>query len=232
MHLYKYKTLNNFKYFEDIIANNRLYLPKLKELNDPLEGICNMNFGFAGCSYYFGTPVVHPHYQSALDSFRVLALTDNPNSIVMWAHYGDQFKGVCIQFKQRGALAAAKQVNYSNNLIDPLDSLKYIPMTELAQVTLMQKSKEWEYEREYRVLVNDDRQYFQLDKGDIEAVYIGFNTSTENIELVRSVCEQYEIPYYVTCMNTYAYSTQNVLLDDFKNGIWKNSNNYQKYPLK
>lgn len=36
--LYKYRSLDNFKFFIDIILNNRLYAAKYKDLNDPMEG--------------------------------------------------------------------------------------------------------------------------------------------------------------------------------------------------
>jgi len=36
--LYKYGSLNNFKYFVDIILNNRPYASPYFDLNDPMEG--------------------------------------------------------------------------------------------------------------------------------------------------------------------------------------------------
>jgi len=36
--LYKFRSLGNFKYFVDIILNNRLYAAKYNDLNDPMEG--------------------------------------------------------------------------------------------------------------------------------------------------------------------------------------------------
>mgnify|MGYP001801434879 FL=1 len=36
--LYKYRSLENFKNFVDIILKNRLYAATYKDLNDPMEG--------------------------------------------------------------------------------------------------------------------------------------------------------------------------------------------------
>ncbi len=36
--LYKYRSLDNFKNFVDIILKNRLYAARYKDLNDPMEG--------------------------------------------------------------------------------------------------------------------------------------------------------------------------------------------------
>ncbi len=55
MSIYKYKSVDNIQNLEhtlDIIKNNRLYLPNRNQLNDPLEGVTDMDFGFAGCRYY------------------------------------------------------------------------------------------------------------------------------------------------------------------------------------
>lgn len=36
--LYKYRGLDNFRNFVDILLKNRLYAAKYKDLNDPMEG--------------------------------------------------------------------------------------------------------------------------------------------------------------------------------------------------
>lgn len=38
MHYYKFRSLQNLRFFLDIIINERLYAAKYDELNDPMEG--------------------------------------------------------------------------------------------------------------------------------------------------------------------------------------------------
>ena len=48
--LYKYRSLSgdSFKYTMDILLNNRIYMPSRKSLNDPFEGVQNINLGMSG----------------------------------------------------------------------------------------------------------------------------------------------------------------------------------------
>lgn len=125
-------------------------MPKVSQLNDPLEGICNMNFGFAGSSYYSGTGTVHPQYADVLNSYRVLALTTKKYSVVMWTHYAAQFKGICIEFEDRGSFTDSVPVIYTDDLLDSRtcgDSFDRV-----AYNSLRRKSSEWSYEDEYRII--------------------------------------------------------------------------------
>lgn len=38
MLLYKYRSIENFQFFVDIILNKRLYAARYLDLNDPMEG--------------------------------------------------------------------------------------------------------------------------------------------------------------------------------------------------
>ena len=42
-HYYKFRSLNNIRYFLDILVNNRLYAARYDELNDPMEGAYLIN---------------------------------------------------------------------------------------------------------------------------------------------------------------------------------------------
>ena len=89
--------------------------------------------------------------QFTLDrTYGILCLTEVPDSLLMWAHYGDNHKGIAIQFNsEHPYLASAQQPNngrveYSNDR--PVLSYSNLHSPEL----FFRKSSEWAYEREWR----------------------------------------------------------------------------------
>jgi len=87
----------------------------------------------------------------ALTSVGVFCVSTKRDDILMWSHYADSHRGVCLEFNGMSPLMAhAQQVNYSRKrvAINPYvdDSMQ---MMEKAMLT---KSEHWTYEGEWRLL--------------------------------------------------------------------------------
>jgi hypothetical protein len=92
----------------------------------------------------------------------------NPNSVVMWSHYADQHTGICVEFSGSSILSSARflelvhPVRYTDNLLDVF-RLSWLSSTELHEVRFdvlpilaaCHKSKDWEYEGEWRLVSLD-----------------------------------------------------------------------------
>ncbi|MEL6438290.1 MAG: DUF2971 domain-containing protein [Cyanobacteria bacterium J06621_8] len=84
-----------------------------------------------------------------MDDYGVLALCENPDNLLLWAHYAAEHRGLCLGFEwDETQLPQAKEVIYQTNY----RKIDYWLHTEdeLAQIALLQKSSDWSYEREYR----------------------------------------------------------------------------------
>lgn len=95
-------------------------------------------------------PVVDPQWAEALG---VLCLASSPSDILMWSHYGDSHRGVCVQF--HGAFepfSCARRVTYSSDR--PLVPFRknLVLDDETAEAILLTKSHHWQYEQEWRVI--------------------------------------------------------------------------------
>ena len=103
--------------FLDIIKNNRIYYPTYKQLNDPLEGAgFNINIpGWAGIGIHRAADVELPPIEELKMEYGILSLSDCANSPQLWAHYANNYKGVCLCLKTDGLLSNAKKVSYSDN---------------------------------------------------------------------------------------------------------------------
>jgi hypothetical protein len=89
------------------------------------------------------------------EDYAILSLSGRWNSILMWSHYGDNHKGYCIGFSEEKIRSSRKfgwgglvECNTNNNYpsITPYD----LGMSKLIK-TSHTKSKEWKYEKEYRL---------------------------------------------------------------------------------
>lgn len=88
--------------------------------------------------------------------FGILCLTEVPDSLVMWAHYGQNHSGFVLQFDEsheffsptlhEGQSLGLTQVEYSS--VRPVLSYSTIN----SPLVYYRKSPEWQYEREWRII--------------------------------------------------------------------------------
>jgi hypothetical protein len=102
--LYKYMSLQKFDRLLDVIYNQRLYMAKHDSLNDPYEG----NLVATDVSHLQGenqdpiafAAMLEAHdkrWQQSLSRYRICSLSNTWKSTLLWAHYADEFRGICIE---------------------------------------------------------------------------------------------------------------------------------------
>lgn len=90
--------------------------------------------------------------QFTLDSeFGILCLTEEPTNLLMWAHYGDQHRGIVLQFDADHPYFSSEKifsgkVGYTNRR--PIHSYTSIKEPNV----FFTKSAEWSYENEWRFI--------------------------------------------------------------------------------
>jgi hypothetical protein len=85
--------------------------------------------------------------------YRVYCLGPDSGNLLMWAHYADNHRGVCLEFDTRDeVMCFPLRVEYSAQFpvmraytTDLVDNL----------VPLLSKSDVWAYEREYRLIAQE-----------------------------------------------------------------------------
>jgi Protein of unknown function (DUF2971) len=91
--------------------------------------------------------------QEISNKYRVYCLGPDPLNQLMWAHYADSHRGICIEFNLRNNLMCqAVACEY-------LDSYPSIPIYSINekdnQRMILAKSKVWSYEKEYRIIAEE-----------------------------------------------------------------------------
>lgn len=95
--------------------------------------------------------------QDASKLIVVLCLSSVNNSIPMWSHYGNHHKGIVIGLNANdpcfGFGSGIQKVLYRSRrvAVDPLGELSSALIAKKAGEIILTKSKEWDYEQEYRI---------------------------------------------------------------------------------
>lgn len=184
MKLYKYKSFIDFEFTADILINRRLYASHFKELNDPMEG------DFSPDSDLEYNKLV----EKEMNLIRVCSLSKGMSSTILWAHYADGFKGICIEIDINDSIIEAHKINYGPFNPVPFDNYRgmhgneeiYSPR-DWAKAALTGKYEEWEYENEYRLFSNSK----YIDNGlKITAVYLGTRISKTYEDILKRIIDE------------------------------------------
>ena len=176
--IFKYKSISSsvdFCRLLNIVRDNKIYLPNVKELNDPLEGFqCKM---LGDCD---------SKRKEERNKYRVLALSEDGFLPTLWSHYADGYTGVCLCFKTDKTFSELHQVKYVNRSIswsvDPIFA---------ARDDLEMKSSDWSYEKEWRRISKgdiNDSEFLRFGKEELICIFLGYKMDPSvRKELYRNI---------------------------------------------
>jgi len=173
--LYKYRSLDNFKNFVDIILKNRLYASKYKDLNDPMEG-----------QYYYRTGELNRDIRNKLleekGDLRLCSLSKVKDNQLMWSHYTNGQRGVAIGLRIDETRYLVKPIQYNGLFSMSNQDFNDQAATEI----LSHKLEVWNYEEEVRVFIRDHH-YINIS---IEEVITGVAMSNADFGFVKELIEK------------------------------------------
>lgn len=126
------------------------------------------------------------------DRYRVYCLGPDAGNLLMWAHYAEDHKGICLEFDLANeTLCSALKCDYLQTF--PLMKL-HDDSEEAAQTILLAKSDVWRYEQEYRLIAQEraaaiagsdtlltDDSFLQLAPGVLRAVIAGCQSDYDQV---------------------------------------------------
>ena len=166
MVLYKYRGIQNFRFFIDIILKNRLYAAPYFEMNDPMEGRYLYPPNSTGLD-----EDIRRLIKGEKEKIKICSLSSDPENELMWSHYAEGHKGVAIGVKVNEQKYRVKPIVY-----DGLHTLGMHNMHPDAAIDILShKLNVWEYEREVRVFTSGGKTTI-----DVEVTEVIFGRSTSN----------------------------------------------------
>ena len=173
--LYKYRSLDNFKNFVDIILKKRLYASKYKDLNDPMEG-----------QYYYQTGELNRNIRNKLleekGKLRLCSLSRVKDNQLMWSHYTNGQRGVAIGLRIDETQYTVRAIQYNGLVSIRNQDFNDQTTTEI----LSHKLEVWNYEEEVRVFVRD-KHFIDIS---IEEVITGVAMSNADFGFIKELIEK------------------------------------------
>lgn len=100
---------------------------------------------------------VQTSYTQQRRNFGVCCFARDPRNVLMWSHYANGHKGVCLRYefaRDIPVLARAMRVQYlEEDTFQPINWAHAKAMREAIGDTLTRKHKRWEYEGEHRIML-------------------------------------------------------------------------------
>lgn len=205
--LYSFRPINEYT-LSDLI-NNELTLVHPKEFNDPFDTL--IYHWIEGIDSRCKEKKHVPIYKKSFEYYRVRSFVKDKSqnkaykNILMWSHYANNHKGICIKYKFQKPFTERTNCNmyfrpitYVNNKhkvnlnIGPIDS-------ELSYCT---KNSTWKYENEIRLIayMPDAISHFSVipmgSECTIEAVYFGKRCDEHSIRTIKAILRSTNVHYY------------------------------------
>lgn len=172
----------------------RLKIAQYADLNDPFELL-----PFIQTDQQART-LTRKVVQFIANGYGVLCFSESWKTTLMWAHYGDKHKGICLGFEVAENPNLTKIEYASKRLASPIELSK--PNAEFNGATLSKilnvKHSGWRYEKEQRLRVplhekRDGTYYNPFNSGmDLREVIIGARSTLSIVDVAEAVGNQPE----------------------------------------
>lgn len=148
----------------------------------------------------------------------VVVFSENNNSPLMWAHYGDNHYGMCLGFQvDKPGTAKIFKVSYQDtypaiNVLDVVANLDDFKKIKAAfkNITTV-KSTDWNYEQEWRQIIPDVLNCLHPYPGQLSSVIFGSRARNTDKELVMKVLENHPVKFYQASLHSSEFQ---VLIND------------------
>jgi len=124
----------------------------------------------------------------------VYCLSERPDDILMWSHYADSHRGICLFFAANYIFSdcAVERVNYPRNNKYPNFNFFTASKEEQIEAILLTKAKHWEYEREWRVIDICGPGLRDIHAEWLAGLIVGCETSQAKVAEIRRLASRRE----------------------------------------
>ncbi len=204
---YKYRKIE--KNLIESLVNPSLYFAKRDELNDPFDCQIDIEKVINNPESYLSNHWLTLRdnqdffnvFDSNFDSVGVFSTTLDKDNPLLWSHYADGHKGVCLKyefpysFMSQFESTEAYEVKYLkpnesiSDLLNQLPEEGFALSHLLVKLYLTTKSHHWHYENEKRIFYKPG--VLPIDPECLKAIYFGLRTPESDIDHIRKLAEKH-----------------------------------------
>lgn len=155
----------------------------------------------------------HDAVKDAQLNFRIASLTSKDDNPLMWGHYADGMRGVCIEYDIEES--DLDKVVYSSCYKVDMKKIISGDVVEEVKNTFLRKSKDWSYENEYRIIRSDDS-FYAISPGQVKSVRFGYRCDDQKAEFLKEMVLSsfgYDVVFYVARNSVSDYSIRNTQVE-------------------
>lgn len=204
--LYRYRPLGVRAARElKALTDGVIYCPAYSAMNDPMEGLHRLSARFAENP---GSEKSRDRVQAAMNAMGIASMSEVYDHEPMWAHYADQFAGMCVQYNLARLIKgldrdiAITRMMYSE--LEPVLLKDNSTSIDRARLCLSSKTVRWASEREWRLFKVDQGSAGYGSEKAVTKIFLGSRVTPEDEALVLAAGEAIGVP--VAKMEIDAYS--------------------------
>jgi hypothetical protein len=133
-------------------------------------------------------------FQQMISERRVYCLTPDAESILMWSHYADNHRGICLEFGVFNDLfSKARQIAYRSEYPRWMPHEFEVQQERTIEIILT-KAADWSYEREFRIVslmpgsaphwLRAQGDFFRLPAAALKSIIVGCESDCEAVSRV------------------------------------------------
>jgi hypothetical protein len=171
----------NARYGLEDLRERRLRISRIMDLNDPFEFL-GVDLGDRQFRW-----ALKKTKQELSEKHGILCFSKSWRNPVLWGHYADRHKGLCLGFEIPRAIL--EKVNY----IDARWPVPNVPDLQFMKRVLFTKFSHWHYEQEYRAFVSLDTEigghYFMdlSSKLKLKRVIVGYQSTVSRKDVGEAI---------------------------------------------
>ena len=121
-----------------------------------------------------------------LETRGISCFSERNNNLLMWSHYADRCTGFCLEFNTDfEPFSKLRIVDYSDQIpqIDPVKMWVHKDYEQIIDLYCL-KSKQWDYEKEWRCIHAEAGTEFAYESSALNAMYFGPDINPAKLEIL------------------------------------------------
>ncbi|MBU2590791.1 MAG: DUF2971 domain-containing protein [Nitrospinae bacterium] len=165
-----------------------------------------------------GMGILHGIFSFHLSKLGVLSLTEKHLELLMWVHYADNAKGICLEFECNLGDEKIRKVDY----VEKRPLINFYDRHNEIENIIYTKSIKWEYEDEWRDVKKEGNKTYPFP-GKLRRIFFGPACHLKTMELTKDIFGN-EIKYEnISLSNNYSLKGDNGLKHSISQTpiVWK-----------